>query len=141
MRHVIGRVRGGLGAGARLASSPAALCGAAIEVAWLTAHVALYPTGLTKERRPEFEHFSVQGLPPLKRAFMTHHVEAAGTPVLLVHGLVDNRSVFTVLRRGLRRRGFGRVATMNYSPLTSDVRAAATMLAQRVEEMCEETGY
>jgi len=53
------------------------------------------------------------------------HRAAAGTPILLVHGLIDNRSVFTLLRRTLRRRGFGRVLTVNYSPFTPDVRAAA----------------
>ena len=42
---------------------------------------------------------------------MIGDVEAAGTPILLVHGMVDNRSIFTLLRRGLRRRGFGRVLT------------------------------
>jgi hypothetical protein len=55
--------------------------------------------------------------------------------------MVDNRSIFTVLRRGLRRRGFRRVLALNYSPLTSDVRLAATNLATRVEELCEETGF
>ena len=55
--------------------------------------------------------------------------------------MVDNRSIFTVLRRGLRRRGFRRVLAINYSPLTSDVRLAATNLATRVEQLCAETGF
>ena len=55
--------------------------------------------------------------------------------------MVDNRSIFTVLRRGLRRRGFRRVLAINYSPLTSDVRLAATNLATRVEQICAETGF
>ena len=54
--------------------------------------------------------------------------------------MVDNRSIFTVLRRGLRRRGFGRVLAVNYSPLTGDVRLAH-QLADHVEALCEETGY
>jgi pimeloyl-ACP methyl ester carboxylesterase len=58
-----------------------------------------------------------------------------------VHGLVDNRSIFTLLRRALRRRGFGRVLTLNYSPFTQDVRSAAARLARLVETTCEETGY
>ncbi|MFZ5852409.1 MAG: esterase/lipase family protein [Actinomycetota bacterium] len=68
-------------------------------------------------------------------------MEAAGTPILLVHGMVDNRSVFTLLRHRLRRRGFGRVVTTNYSPLTTDVRAAADALAEVVERLTAETGY
>jgi triacylglycerol lipase len=68
-------------------------------------------------------------------------VEAAGTPILLVHGVVDNRSIFTLLRRSLTRRGFGRVWTMNYRIWTTDLRAAARQLAESVETICEQTGY
>jgi pimeloyl-ACP methyl ester carboxylesterase len=80
-------------------------------------------------------------MPLLERALVIRDIEAAGTPILLVHGLVDNRSVFTLLRRRLRRRGFGRVVSMNYSPLTDDVRTAATLLAERVEELCDQSGH
>jgi pimeloyl-ACP methyl ester carboxylesterase len=72
---------------------------------------------------------------------MIGDVAAAGTPILLVHGMVDNRSIFTLLRRGLRRRGFGRVVSINYSPWTTDVRAAAAELAEEVETLVAETGY
>jgi triacylglycerol lipase len=58
-----------------------------------------------------------------------------------VHGMVDNRSIFTVLRRSLRRCGFGQVRTVNYSVFTSDVRVAARSLGRAVEELCERTGY
>jgi triacylglycerol lipase len=68
-------------------------------------------------------------------------VEAAGTPILLVHGMIDNRGVFNVLRRRLRRRGFETTATVNYSPLTNDVRGAARDLAGEVEALVARTGY
>ena len=55
--------------------------------------------------------------------------------------MVDNRSIFTLLRLGLRRRGFGRVTSMNYSPFTADVRVAAAQLAEEVEALVAETGY
>ncbi len=55
--------------------------------------------------------------------------------------MVDNRSIFTVLRRGLVRRGFGRIETINYSIFTGDVRAAAAALGAEVERIVEETGY
>jgi hypothetical protein len=58
-----------------------------------------------------------------------------------VHGLVDNRSIFTLLRRQLRRRGFGRVWTMNYRIWTTDLRAAARQLGTAIETICEQTGY
>jgi pimeloyl-ACP methyl ester carboxylesterase len=78
---------------------------------------------------------------PASRGLLLGDVVAAGTPILLVHGLVDNRSVFTLLRRALRRRGFGQVLALNYSPFTSDVRSAAGRLAELVERTCEATGH
>lgn len=141
MRNVFSGAGDRIGAGVRTVLSPAGISGTAVELAWLVTHLALYPGGLAAERLREHDRFTVADLPPLKRALMISNLEAAGTPVLLVHGLVDNRSVFTLLRRGLRRRGFGRVVSMNYSPLTHDIRAAATQLAERVEELCDQTGY
>ena len=92
---------------------------AVVELAWIGTHLALYPWGLLEERtRTEVAGYSLAGLRPVHRGLIVGDVEAAGTPILLVHGVVDNRSVFTVLRRGLRRRGFGRVSALNYSPLT-----------------------
>jgi pimeloyl-ACP methyl ester carboxylesterase len=55
--------------------------------------------------------------------------------------MVDNRSVFAVLRRGLRRRGFAMVLSFNYSPLTSDVRVAAERLSAHIESICAQTGF
>ena len=129
--------------GAASLLSPTGLRGAAVEVTWLAAHAALYPLGLAAERASAggAERRDLAGLTPLQRGLVVGDVEAAGTPILLVHGMVDNRSVFTVLRRGLRRRGFRQVRTVNYSPFTKDVRLAATTLATRVERICEETGF
>nr|WP_241833244.1 alpha/beta fold hydrolase [Streptomyces caatingaensis] len=61
-------------------------------------------------------------------------------PVLLLHGFLDNRSVFVLLRHSLRRHGWGQVASLNYSPFTRDLRAAATALGRHVEELCARTG-
>jgi len=122
--------------------SPTGVRGTVIEIAWLAAHIATYPLGVLQERaRPEAERFTLTGLPPVHRGLLIGDVEAAGTPILLVHGVVDNRSIFTVLRRALRRRGFGRVWTMNYHVLTQDLRAAARRLETTVETICEQSGY
>lgn|GEM_PF-517091 len=126
--------------------SPAGLRGAGTELAWVAAHLALYPPGMVAERgratgREELERFTLSDLPPAQRGLLMGDVVAAGTPIILVHGLVDNRSIFTLLRRSLRRRGFGRVITLNYSPFTQDVRSVAERLAQVVEQTCAETGY
>jgi triacylglycerol lipase len=132
--------------GLRTVCSPAGLRGAGTELAWITAHLALYPLGMTSDRarglaREEQGRFTLADLPPLQRGLLMGDVVAAGTPILLVHGLVDNRSIFTLLRRALRRRGFGRVITLNYSPLTQDVRSVAARLAALIEKTCDETGY
>jgi pimeloyl-ACP methyl ester carboxylesterase len=121
--------------------SPAGVRGAALETAWLSAHLAIYPFGLVGERGAHPERYHLDGLDPVQRGLVVGDVEAAGTPILLVHGMVDNRAVFTVLKRRLRRRGFGRVVTMNYSPATNDVRQAARDLAVQVEALVAETGY
>jgi pimeloyl-ACP methyl ester carboxylesterase len=127
------------GAGSLL--SPTGLRGAAVEVAWVAAHAALYPLGVLAERARVDTPRDLARLSPIQRGLLIGDVEAAGTPILLVHGMVDNRSIFTLLRRGLRRRGFGRVLSLNYSPLTKDVRTAAEGLAARVELLCAETGF
>ncbi|MFZ0324860.1 MAG: alpha/beta fold hydrolase, partial [Actinomycetes bacterium] len=128
--------------GLRAVMSPTGLRGAALEAAWSAAHLALYPLGLAEEKvREEVGRFTLGDLPPMQRGLVVGDVEAAGTPILLVHGMVDNRSIFALLRRGLRRRGFGRVLALNYSPLADDIREVAQRLAALVESVCADTGY
>jgi triacylglycerol lipase len=126
--------------------TPGGLKGAGTEIAWLAAHAALYPLGIVREKageraREDLERFTLADLPPVQRGLLLGDVVAAGTPIILVHGMVDNRSIFTLLRRSLRRRGFGRVLTLNYSPWTQDVRSVAARLQQLVDRTCEQTGY
>jgi triacylglycerol lipase len=129
--------------GATTVLSPSCLRGAAVETLWVGTHVALYPWGLLGGGPVDSgpQRFGVSQLPPVQRGLLIGDVEAAGTPILLVHGMVDNRSIFTLLRRGLMRRGFGRVLTVDYSPLTADVRVAAAGLAERVEQLVADSGY
>jgi len=136
------RAAAALNRGRRALLSPAGVRGTSIEVVWAAAHAALYPMGAIRQRaRLHSDRYSLRGLPPLQRGLLLGDVEAAGTPIVLVHGWVDNRSVFTLLRRALQRRGFGRVVTMNYNVLTNDVPRAARRLAALVDELCEETGH
>lgn len=112
------------------------------EVGWLVAHVGLYPAGLlTEPGVGDDPRHRIDTLSPLHRGLILGDIQAHGTPIVLVHGLVDNRSAFAVIRRALRRRGYGRVSTVNYSPLTADVRAAAARLGRRIERICADTGY
>jgi pimeloyl-ACP methyl ester carboxylesterase len=101
---------------------------AAIDLALFAGHLLLYPTGILPER-------AAQGAPPAER-------EGHGQPpVLLLHGFVDNRSAFALLRRSLLRHGWTRVQALNYSPLTGDIRTAAAMLGPHIERVCAESGH
>ncbi len=136
------RLRRGGARAARTVLSRAGIRGTAVELAWLSTHVVTYPLGLAGERaRAHPGHHSTQVLPLKHRGLLVHDVEAAGTPIILIHGVVDNRSVFALLRRGLRRRGFGRIITVNYSPLSDDIRAVAKRLSDVIEDVVHETGY
>ena len=127
---------------ARALLSPTTARGVAVEAAWITAHLAMYPLGLVEEQlRLQQERHSLEGLPPAQRGLLVGDVEAAGTPIVLVHGIFDNRSIFTVLRRGLHRRGFGSTYALNYSALTDDIRAVAARLGTLIDQVCEETGH
>ncbi len=123
-------------------ADPAVLAGAAVEAVWLGAHVATWPVGLvTGAGRPSDPSYRLEHLPPVQRGLLVSDVEAAGTPILLVHGVVSNRSIFTLLRRGLTRRGFSNVFAMNYSTVATDVRTASLRLAEEVEQIAAETGF
>ncbi len=120
---------------------PATVRGMVVEATWLATHVAFYPVGVLSEKlREPADRYTLEGLSPLRRGLLVGDIEAASTPILLVHGLIDNRSIFTRLHRSLRRRGFGYVATVNLPLFTSDIPTAASRLATMVEAMCEQTG-
>jgi triacylglycerol lipase len=138
----VDRFRWAVGRTLRKAVTPSVVRGVGVEVAWTATHVVTYPLGVLEEKvRHADERTTLEGLDPVRRGLIVSNIEAAGTPIILVHGVVDNRSVFTLLRRALERRGFGRIYTLNYSPLTEDVREVAHRLERLVERVCTETGY
>ncbi|MBY8880417.1 esterase/lipase family protein [Actinacidiphila acidipaludis] len=142
----------------------------AIDLAILAGHALLYPTGILPERshlapdrppdEPDPQGAQDAGTPSATAppAMTLDSASDAGTdpgdgpparpgakaksrpPVLLVHGFVDNRSAFALLRRSLQRNGWTRIQAVNYSPLTSDVRTAAAVLGTHIERICEESG-
>lgn len=116
---------------------------AAVELVWASTHISLYPFGARRPRRGPVGHgYRMEHLTPIQRGMVVSSgVSEAGTPILLLHGLADNHSIFALLRRGLLRRGFSRVFAMNYSVRTKDVRTAAVQLAEEIEAIVEETGY
>ncbi|MFF7389682.1 esterase/lipase family protein [Streptomyces scabiei] len=116
----------------RLAGLSVALLKAtALELAILAGHLLLYPSGMTQERR------AVPTLPPPDAPRLPMQEKP---PVVLLHGFIDNRSVFVLLRRSLAGAGARHLESLNYSPLTCDIRAAAELFGRRIEEICERTG-
>lgn len=97
----------------------------ALEATALASHVLLYPTGVLKERPVEAPPEAFRG----------------PRPVVLLHGFIDNRSVFSMLRRSLEQHGWRAIVGVNYSPLTCDVRSAAEALATQVDEVRNRTGH
>jgi hypothetical protein len=129
--------RGGL----RSLCNRSAVTGSLTELAWVGAHLVMYPFGTrTEELRPDPRNRPGEQ-PAAVRALFAADPLAARIPVVLVHGLVDNRSVFSVMRRSLRRRGFAHVCTWNYSPLLHAVAQGAADLGAHIERVCEQTGY
>ncbi|TRV75045.1 alpha/beta fold hydrolase [Streptomyces sp. 130] len=116
---------------------PAALLRAtALELVVLAGHALLYPTGIAGERHPgrprpdDGAESARMDIPPTDRP-----------PVVFLHGFIDNRSVFVLLRRSLARHGWLHLESLNYSPLTSDIRTAAELLGRHIEEICARTGH
>ena len=106
----------------------------ALELAILAGHLLLYPAGIVQERRDS----SRPALPAPDGAAQLP--TEAKPPVVLLHGFIDNRSVFVLLRRSLAQHGRQQVESLNYSPLTCDIRIAAELLGRHIEQVCERTG-
>jgi pimeloyl-ACP methyl ester carboxylesterase len=118
----------------RLAGLSVALLRAtALDLAILAGHLLLYPSGVFQERRGP----SAPLPPPDGAAQLPTETKR---PVVLLHGFIDNRSVFVLLRRSLAQHGRQQVESLNYSPLTCDIRTAAELLGRHIEEICERTG-
>lgn len=133
----------------------------ALELAILAGHLLLYPSGLTPESRgpdrpnphphphtnphPKPRPYADPAPEHLKTLLPEATALPAGgpdrPPVVLLHGFVDNRSVFVLLRRSLARHGWRHLECLNYSPLTCDIRTAAELLGRHIEEICARTGH
>ena len=115
-----------------------------IEAASATAQLVMYPLGLfsaptrttTRNRR-----HNLSGLNPEQRGLFHFDVDAAETPILLVHGLIENHVIFTVMERALRRRGFQTLSRYDYGVLTHNIPRAAVRLGEAIQKLVAATGY
>ena len=131
----------GLGRGLAV-DVPTVAAGVAIEAAWAAAHLMMYPLGLLSGPAARtIRRHNLGGLSPEQRGLVHHGVATAETPILLVHGIVDNHTIFTLLHRALRRRGFATVSSYDYGLLTRDIPAAASLLGEAIEKLAADTGY
>lgn len=117
----------------------------AIDLAVLAGHMLLYPTGFLPERAagPPHAPGPQRGSeePGGQAATILPTEGRSHPPVVLLHGFVDNRSAFALLRRSLLHHGWTRVQAHNYSPLTGDIRSAAAQLGPHIEQICAESGH
>jgi triacylglycerol lipase len=116
--------------------------GLAIEAAWGTAHLMMYPLGLFSASSPVVTGRRYgRGLSPEQRGLLHHGVEVAETPILLVHGIIDNHAIFTVMEYALRRHGFQTLSRYDYGVLTQNIPRAAVRLGAAIDELSAATGY
>ena len=122
---------------------PRVASGVAVEAGWIAAHLVMYPGGLLSDpaNRSAHGHYNFRGFSPAQRGLVHAGVDAAATPILLVHGIVDNHSIFTVMERALRRRGFRTLSVYDYGLLTRDIPRAAELLGAEIEKLAANTGY
>jgi triacylglycerol lipase len=138
-----GTARAGISRGA-IRELPHLASGLAIEAAWATAHLVMYPIGLlSAPARATTGHrrHNLSGLSPEQRGLFHYAVDAAATPILLVHGLIDNHAIFTVMERALRRRGFQTLSVYDYGMLTHNIPRAAARLGAAIEKLSTASGY
>jgi hypothetical protein len=106
--------------------------------------MVMYPLGLLSaptHATSGHRRHNLHGLSPEQRGLIHYDVDAAATPILLVHGFIDNHAIFTVMERALRRRGFHMLTAYDYGLLTHSIPRAAIRLGETIERLVTQSGY
>ncbi len=82
----------------------------------------------------------VRALPSHGLAVVRRGPQEGDAPVLLLHGMLDDRSVFARLRAELVRRGLGPVVDVEYPAHARDVRTTAAALGEVAERLLAAAG-
>jgi triacylglycerol esterase/lipase EstA (alpha/beta hydrolase family) len=74
--------------------------------------------------------------------YAQHHMDSMVNPrpVLLVHGIIHNRSAFFPLKRELQKWGFQNIFTMNYSTRHGSVMGMVEEVSVEVKKILDRTG-
>jgi triacylglycerol lipase len=123
---------------------PHVVSGLAVEAVWATTQMARYPLGLLSAPPHDtsgHRRHNLQGLSPEQRGLVHYDVDAAATPILLVHGFIENHAIFNVMERALRRRGFQMLTAYDYGLLTHSIPRAAIRLGETIEKLATLSGY
>lgn len=116
--------------------------GIARELATIAFSLAMWPVGLADEAVRLGVRRVRPPRPAKKKASRAARPgsDAAGMPIILIHGYFHNRSGFMVMQRAMRRRGFGNVFTFGYNPLRKGIPEIAEKVGCLVDEVLASTG-
>jgi triacylglycerol lipase len=123
---------------------PHVASGLAVEAVWATTHMVMYPLGLLSaptHATSGHRRHNLHGLSPEQRGLIHYDVDAAATPILLVHGFIENHAIFSVMERALRRRGFQMLTAYDYGLLTHSIQRAAIRLGETIKRLVTQSGY
>ena len=123
---------------------PHVASGLAVEAVWATTHMVMYPLGLLSaptHASSGHRRHNLHGLGPEQRGLIHYDVDVAATPILLVHGFIENHAIFSVMQRALRRRGFQMLTAYDYGLLTHSIPRAAIRLGETIKRLVTQSGY
>ncbi len=86
----------------------------------------LYPLGLFQERKVVAHKHSKLAKNP--------------RPIILVHGIIHNRSAFIRLKRKMEKQGWENIFTLNYSTFHGNILQMVEELSRKVEMVMKKTG-
>jgi triacylglycerol lipase len=98
--------------------------GAAFEIGANLVAAQLYPLGFFEKNEVGIRHTQVSKNP---------------CPILLVHGVIHNRSAFMRIKQNMEKEGWDNIFTMNYSTFHGHILQMVDELGQKIEMVMKKT--